>query len=135
MADFSNEDVITEFRANAGKVGGILADSDLVLLTTIGARTGQRRTTPVAYFRDDADIYVIASYAGSDSHPAWYRNLVANPEITVEVGSEKFAATAVEAPGEERDRLYAKAASHQPAFAQYQASTTRRIPVIVLKRH
>ena len=133
MADFTNEDVITEFRANDGKVGGLFAGADLVLLTTTGARTGRQHTTPVAYFHDGADIYVIASYAGSDKHPAWYRNLVANPTVTVEVGTDKYTATAVDS-GADRDRLYDKAASIQPGFAQYAANTTRRIPVVLLKR-
>jgi deazaflavin-dependent oxidoreductase (nitroreductase family) len=129
-----NPEIIAEFRANGGQVGGRFATVDLALLTTIGARTGLLRTTPVAYFTDGGHIFVIASAAGSDRHPAWYHNLVANPELTVEVGTDSYRAKATPAEGEDRTRLFAKAATVQPGFAEYKARTQRRIPVLRIER-
>ncbi|MFC5831966.1 nitroreductase/quinone reductase family protein [Nonomuraea insulae] len=131
MSDF-NQQVIEEFRANAGKVGGMFAGASLVLLTTVGARTGQRRTNPAVYLRDGERILVFASNAGGDAHPAWYHNVLAGPRITVELGEETFAARAVPLEGEERDRMYARQAAIDPAFAAYQKQTDRVIPVIAL---
>ena len=133
MNDF-NQNVIKQFRANGGKVGPPFEGAPMLLLTTTGARSGQHRTTPLVHTRDGDDIVVLASKGGAPSHPAWYHNLVANPEVTLEVGTETFKARARVATGEERDRLYAAQAKLMPNFGEYQQKTTRRIPVVVLKR-
>jgi deazaflavin-dependent oxidoreductase (nitroreductase family) len=133
MSDW-NTAIIEEFRANGGKVGGPFEGGDLLLLTTRGARTGAAHTTPVAYVRDDDRLVVIASAAGAPRHPAWYHNLRANPEVTVEVGTSKFQATASEALPTERDALWAKMVEVMPGFADYQKKTTRVIPEVVLTR-
>jgi deazaflavin-dependent oxidoreductase (nitroreductase family) len=129
-----NRTLIEEFRANDGKVGGAFADAPLLLLTTIGAKSGQQRTSPVVYTTDGDRLVIIASYAGRPTNPAWFNNLVANPEVTVEVPGETFAARAVVASGEYRDRLYAAQAKMMPAFDEYQSKTTRQIPVVTLER-
>ncbi|MFF4991918.1 nitroreductase family deazaflavin-dependent oxidoreductase [Streptosporangium saharense] len=130
-----NAAVIEEFRANKGKVGGFFEGSDLVLLTTVGARSGQPHTTPALYVRDGDTVVVAASFAGAPKHPAWYHNLVANPEVTVEIGAEKYQATAVPAEGAERDRLFALLAEGTPRFYEYAEKTTRVIPMVVLRAH
>ncbi|MDQ2806903.1 MAG: nitroreductase family deazaflavin-dependent oxidoreductase [Chloroflexota bacterium] len=129
-----NQGVIAEFRANGGKVGGPFGGATLLLLTTTGAKTGRRLTSPVMYSTDGDRIVVFASKAGAPTHPDWYHNLVANPEVTVEQGSETFTARATVVTGEERDRLYAAQAAQSPQFAEYQAKTTRQIPVVTLER-
>ncbi|MEU7858934.1 nitroreductase family deazaflavin-dependent oxidoreductase [Nonomuraea sp. NPDC049141] len=134
MANEFNEKIIAEFRANEGKVGGMFEGANLVLLTTTGAKSGKRTTSPVMYFEDDGRYIVIASYAGADHHPAWYHNLVANPEVTVEIGTETFEVTAEVVGDEERDKLYARVVEIAPGFAEYQQKTTRRIPVVALHR-
>jgi deazaflavin-dependent oxidoreductase (nitroreductase family) len=127
-----NQKIIEEFRANDGKVGGPFEGADLVLLTTTGARTGTRRTTPLMSLRDGGRIIVAASAAGAPSHPAWYHNLLADPHVTVETGTSTLQATAVVIEGEERDRLYARMVEIAPGFAEYQAKTSRVIPVVAL---
>lgn len=129
-----NQQVIKEFRANHGKVGGRYADRPLLLLTTTGAKSGRPHTTPLAYTRDGERFVVIASFGGGPQNPDWYHNLVANPEAIVEVGSERFRVRATVTTGEERQRLYDRQAEQMPAFAEYQKKTTRQIPVIVLTR-
>jgi deazaflavin-dependent oxidoreductase (nitroreductase family) len=129
-----NRNLIEEFRANDGKVAGAFADAPLLLITTTGAKTGQQRTSPVVYTTDGDRLVIIASYAGRPTNPAWFTNLVANPEVTVEIPGETFAARAVVASGEYRDRLYAAQAKLMPAFDEYQAKTTRQIPVVTLER-
>jgi deazaflavin-dependent oxidoreductase (nitroreductase family) len=129
-----NQALIDEFRANDGKVGGAFAAAPLLLLTTIGAKSGQQRTSPVVYTTDGDRLVIIASYAGRPVNPAWFSNLVANPEVTVEVPGETYAARAVVAGGEYRDRLYAAQAALMPAFDEYQGKTTRQIPVVTLER-
>ncbi|GAA2206208.1 nitroreductase/quinone reductase family protein [Nonomuraea monospora] len=131
MTDF-NQQVIEEFRANGGQVGGMFEGAPLVLLTTVGARTGRRRTNPAVYLRDGDRILVFASNAGAAAHPAWYHNVVAQPRVTVELGRETLAARAVPLEGDERDRMYARQAELDPAFAAYQAGTSRVIPVVAL---
>jgi deazaflavin-dependent oxidoreductase (nitroreductase family) len=134
MSDF-NTQVIEEFRANGGKVGGNFEGAPLVLMTTLGAKSGAERTTPVVYFKDGERIYVIASAGGSTKHPAWYHNLVANPELTVEVGPDKYRARAVSVTDDgERDRLFADAVSQMPGFGEYEKTANRRIPVLHLNR-
>ncbi len=131
--DFNNQ-VMAEFRANGGKVGGNFAGAPMVLLTTKGAKSGEQRTTPLVYSSDGGKVVIIASKAGAPQHPAWFLNLKANPEVTVEVGTEKYRARAVVPEGAERDRLYNAQAALMPNFAEYQAKTTRSIPVVVLER-
>jgi deazaflavin-dependent oxidoreductase (nitroreductase family) len=129
-----NKNVIEEFRANAGKVGGDFEPMPLVLLHTTGAKSGAERINPLAYLRDGDRIFVFASYGGAPHHPDWYWNLKAHPDVTVEVGTESYQATATEITGEERDRLFAEQGRRLPQFAEYQQKTARRIPVIALER-
>jgi deazaflavin-dependent oxidoreductase (nitroreductase family) len=129
-----NQSIITEFRANGGKVGGQFSGAPLLLLTTTGAKSGQKRTTPVMYNTDGGRLLVFASKGGAPTNPAWYHNLVAHPEVTVEVGSETYPARATVLRGEERDRLFKRHAEQYPGFAEYQAKTSRTIPVSALER-
>ncbi len=134
MSDF-NQAVIDEFRANDGKVGGYFAGANMLLLHTIGAKSGQPRTNPMVYVPDGDRIVVIASKGGDDSNPDWYYNMLANPTITVELGKEKFQARAIAVTDEpERSRLYAKMVEHRSGFAEYEQKTTRKIPAVVLER-
>jgi len=129
-----NRRIIEEFRANGGKVGGPFEGAPLLLLTTTGAKSGKRRTIPLVCLPDGDRLVIFASKGGAPTNPDWYHNLVAHPEVTIEVGTETFEATAVVISGEERDQLYAKQAKLFPGFAEYQAKTERRIPVIALLR-
>ncbi|WIG61278.1 MAG: AclJ [Ktedonobacterales bacterium] len=126
-----NQAVIEKFRANGGEVGG---PNRLLLLTTTGAKSGQPRITPVAYSTDGAHLVIIASKGGAPTNPDWYYNLLANPLVTVELGTERFQARATVAEGQERERLYAQHAALMPGFAEYQRKTTRQIPVVLLDR-
>lgn len=130
-----NRQIMEEFHANAGKVGGLFEGAPLLLLTTTGARSGKRRTSPVGYMPDGDRLIIFATNGGQPTHSDWYYNLVAHPEVTVEVGTETFDATAVVITGEERDQLFARQVERAPVFAEYQAKTARTIPVIVLHRH
>ena len=129
-----NKQIIEEFRANGGETFGMFKGRPLLLLTTTGAKSGEARTTPLVYSKDGAKVVIIASMGGAPKHPAWYLNLAANPRVTVELGTEKFEATASVAEGAERDRLYAQQAAMMPAFTEYEQKTTRRIPVVVVER-
>ncbi len=129
-----NRAIIAEFRANAGRVGGPFAGRTLLILHTLGARSGLERVNPVAYVPDGERLVIVASKGGAPANPNWYRNLVANPLVTVEVGSETFQARATLAQEPERTRLYQKMAAMLPAFAEYQTRTRRIIPVIILER-
>lgn len=132
MTDW-NANIIEEFRANEGKVGGPFEGRDLLLLTTVGAKSGLPRTNPVAYIRDGDRLVIIASKGGSDSSPDWYYNLLANPAATLDLGTRKVEATATPITGgPERDRLYAAMVEVMPGFAEYEAKTDRVIPVVVL---
>jgi len=133
VSDF-NRSIIDEFRANDGKVSGPMEGAPLLLLTTTGAKSGRKHTTPVVYQRDGDHIVVFASKAGAPTHPAWYHNLVANPTVTVELPGDRFEARAVVTEGIERDRLFAQQKSAMPGFADYERKTTREIPVIALER-
>jgi deazaflavin-dependent oxidoreductase (nitroreductase family) len=133
MNDY-NRQLIEEFRANRNKAGGPFDGRPLLLLTTTGAKSGQRRTTPMMYISDGDRLLVIASNAGALTHPDWYYNVAAHPEVTVEVGTETFDATAVVTEGAERHRLWTRIVELYPFFAEHQAKTTRQIPVIVLSR-
>ena len=134
MSDF-NQGIIEEFRANNGKVGGYFAGANLLLLHTIGAKSGQARTNPLTYVTDGDHLVVIASKGGADGNPDWYYNLLANPNVTVELGTEQFQARATAVTEEpERSRLYAKMVEHRPGFAEYEQKTSRKIPAIILER-
>ena len=133
LNDF-NQQVVSEFRANQGKVGGQLANMPVLLLTMTGAKSGRTITKPLVYTTDGDRIVVVASFAGAPKSPAWYNNLVANPEATVELGSERFRVRAAVTSGEERQRLFDRQAAQMPIFAEYQKKTSRQIPVLVLTR-
>ena len=126
-----NHGLIAEFRANGGTVSGW---PPLLLLTTIGAKSGQPHTTPLLYSTDGDRIIVIAAHSGAPKHPAWYHNLVANPEVTVELGRERFRMRAVVAAGKERERLFNQHAEKAPWTVEFQAKTTRELPAVVLER-
>ncbi|TDD74586.1 nitroreductase/quinone reductase family protein [Actinomadura rubrisoli] len=130
----ANRPVIEEFRAGGGRVGGRFEGADLVLLTSAGAKSGRRHTTPLAYLDDGDRLLVFASNAGAPDDPAWYRNIRADPRVTVEVGTETFAGAALPVEGEERDRLYARQAERVPVYAEYQRKAGRVIPVVALYR-
>ncbi len=125
---------IGEFRANGGRVGGNFEGAPLLLLTTTGAKSGQQRVNPLMYLADGDRWIVFASKAGAPTHPDWFRNVVANPNVTVEVGAERFEATAEVLTGEERDRVYARQSEAFPQFAAYQQQTGRVIPAVALNR-
>jgi len=127
-----NKKTIDEFRANGGKVGGPFEGRTLLLLHTKGAKSKQERINPVAYIRDGERYVVIASKGGAPTNPDWYYNVVANPELTVEVGTEKHQVHAKVAEEPERTRLYNKMVEMMPGFGDYRQKTTRKIPVIVL---
>jgi deazaflavin-dependent oxidoreductase (nitroreductase family) len=130
-ADF-NAQVIEEFRANSGKVGGMFENMPLLLLHHTGARSGQARINPLAYLADGSRYVIFASKAGAPSNPDWYHNVTAHPEVTIEVGTETLRSTASEATGAERDRLFGAMADRSSGFADYQRKTERVIPAIVL---
>jgi deazaflavin-dependent oxidoreductase (nitroreductase family) len=130
-----NARIIEEFRANEGKVGGQFEGAPLLLLHTTGARSGQDRVHPVVYLADGDRLYVFASKAGAPTHPDWYHNLVANPDVTLEVGTETVPARATPLQGEERDRIFRRQAERMPGFADYERKAGGRvIPVVALDR-
>jgi len=129
-----NRKVVAEFRGNEGRVGGPFEGSPVLLLHTWGRKTGTERVNPMMYLAQDGRTFVFASRGGSPVHPDWYLNLLANPQVTVELGTETFPATAVPVTGPERDTIYAEQGSRYPGFAEYQAKTDRVIPVIELIR-
>jgi deazaflavin-dependent oxidoreductase (nitroreductase family) len=130
-----NRSVIEEFRANEGRVGGRLEGIDLVLVTHTGARTGRALTTPLGHVVDGDDLVVVAANRGSATHPSWYHNMVANPDVTVEVGTVTYAAKAVVATGDERARLWDKIAAMKPFLLDFQEKAgSRAIPLVVLRR-
>jgi deazaflavin-dependent oxidoreductase (nitroreductase family) len=130
-----NANLIKDLRANRGQAtSGPFLGRPVLILTTEGARSGETRETPLVYTRDGEDYVVIGSKGGAPTHPAWFHNLRTNPDVTLEVNGERFGAKARVAEGEERQRLYAAQAAIMPAFADYQARTSRQIPVIVFKR-
>jgi deazaflavin-dependent oxidoreductase (nitroreductase family) len=131
-----NEKIIAEYRANGGHTEAF-GDAPLLLLTTKGAKSGKEHTSPVMYLADEHDstlVYVFASYAGADVNPAWYHNLLANPyDVIVEVGVETVPATAEVLDEPRRTAIYTEQIRRVPGFAEYQAKTTRTIPVVELK--
>ena len=136
MADVNdfNEALIDEFRANGGRVGGQFAGAPLLLLHHRGAKTGRERVNPVAYQTVGDGFAVFASKAGAPTNPDWFHNLVANPETTVEVGSETIPVRARVLAGDERARVWSAQMEQMPGFADYQAKTSRQIPVVLLER-
>jgi deazaflavin-dependent oxidoreductase (nitroreductase family) len=129
-----NQQVITEFRANEGQVGGDFAGAPILLLHTYGAKSGVERVNPVMYQQVGDDIAVFASKAGAPSHPDWYFNLLAHPEVEVEIGGETIKMRARVAEGSERDRIWETQKESFPGFAEYEAKTARVIPVVILER-
>ncbi|MFI7639764.1 nitroreductase/quinone reductase family protein [Nonomuraea sp. NPDC049400] len=127
-----NQQIIEEFRANRGQVGGPFEGARLLLLTTVGAKTGAPHTTPLAYLPDGERILIIASAGGSPRHPAWYHNLVANPQVTVEDGVFTYQAKAVVLEGDERERMFARAVEAEPGWGRYQDTSGRTLPVVAL---
>ncbi len=132
MADW-NAQIIEEFRANEGKVGGMFAGATLLLMHSTGARTGKERVNPLIYQRVDGGYAVFASKAGAPDNPDWYHNLKANPQATVEVGTDTVAVEAREAVGEERDEIFERQKQAWPTFAEYEQKTDRTIPVMILQ--
>ncbi|MFD5918872.1 nitroreductase/quinone reductase family protein [Kitasatospora sp. NPDC058201] len=132
--DSFNQAVVAEFRSNGGRVGGPFEGGDLLLLTTSGAVTGRPHTVPLGYVRAEGLLLVIASAAGAPEHPQWYRNLLANPVVGVELGTGTFDAVAVPSEGPRRDRLFAAAVRAAPGYGDYQTLTDRVLPVVVLEQ-
>jgi len=127
-----NTTIIDEFRTNEGKVGGPFEGATLLLLHTIGAKSGQERVNPVMYQSVGPDLAVFAAKGGAPTNPDWYHNLVANPQATVEVGNDTLAVTARVATGEERDRIWTRQKVDFPALVEYERATSRQIPVVIL---
>lgn len=125
-----NNALIAEFREHSGKLSGQLANSAILLLTTVGAKSGQERVAPLGYAKDGERFVVIAANAGAPAHPDWYFNLLASPAVTIEVGPERFSALAQVAEGDERERL----AALIPWFGAQQEKTSRVIPVVTFER-
>jgi deazaflavin-dependent oxidoreductase (nitroreductase family) len=132
--DELNQSVIKEFRANQGKVGGPMEGMPILLLTMTGGKTGRTLVRPLCYSRDGDRIVIIASYGGAPRNPPWYHNLIANPVVTVEVGTEKFKARATQVHSAERARLFDAQSKLMPFFTDYQNKTKRQIPVLTLTR-
>jgi deazaflavin-dependent oxidoreductase (nitroreductase family) len=129
-----NKNIIDEFRSNGGKVGGPFEGATILLLTTTGARSGQPRLAPLAYLTIDGKVLIVGSKAGADTNPDWVHNLRANPRAHIEVGTEAYDVTARELPADERDETYPKVVALAPGFGEYQAKTSRVIPLIELQR-
>jgi deazaflavin-dependent oxidoreductase (nitroreductase family) len=130
-----NRQTVEAFRANKGQVGGVWEGRPLLLLTTTGAKSGQRRTNPVMYLREGGHLYIFASKGGAPTNPDWYHNLLAHPEVTVEIGNQTAQALAKPLTGAERDSIYARWAQQYPQYREYQENTTRSIPVIEMELH
>jgi len=129
-----NQQIIEEFRANEGRVGGFFANGRIVLLHTTGAKSGKERINPLVTLEDGSRLIVVASKGGAPTNPDWYYNVVANPMVSVEYGKEAFQAHATIASEPERTELYAKMAGKYPFFAEYEENTTRVIPIVILSR-
>ena len=122
------------YRLTGGRFVGRVARSPILLLTTTGRRSGEPRTAPLLYLRDGERLAIVASFGGHPKHPVWYLNLTANPQVQIQVGRERFAATASTATAEERKRLWPKFVEMYPGYAGYQEKTTREIPIVLLQR-
>jgi len=133
FGDFNAQN-IAQFRKNHGKLGGYFEGAPILLLNTIGRRSGKPHVVPVMYLKDGERFLVFASKGGADQHPDWYFNLKAHPDLQIEVGDDKFDVLAEELTGGERDTLYNRQATLYPSFADYQRKTKRIIPVIALTR-
>jgi deazaflavin-dependent oxidoreductase (nitroreductase family) len=135
MADRNdwNSSVIEEFRGNAGKVGGPFEGMPMLLLHHRGAKSGTVRVNPLAYRRDGSNYVIFGSKGGAPTNPDWFHNLLANPEVSVEVGTDSVPVVARVASGSERERLWSLQKAERPGFADYESRTTREIPVIVLE--
>ena len=129
-----NAQVIEDFRVNGGNVGGGFAGAPMILITHIGAKSGKEYTSPLVYSLDGDKPVIIASKGGAPDDPQWFRNLLANPAVTVEIGTEKYSGRARVAEGAERDRLFRAQADLMPNFDEYATKTTRVIPVVVIER-
>lgn len=129
-----NKNIVDEFRSNGGKVGGPFEGATLLLLTSTGAKSGEPRLAPLAYLTIDGKIIIIGSKAGADTNPDWVHNLRANPQAHIEIGTDAYDVTAHELPAEERDAMYPKVVALAPAFGEYQAKTSRVIPLFELQR-
>jgi deazaflavin-dependent oxidoreductase (nitroreductase family) len=129
-----NAHTIAEFRKNRGKVGGYFEGAPLLLLNSVGKRSGKTHVTPVMYLKDGERYYVFASKAGADTHPDWYNNIKAHPDIKIEVGDETLDVHAEEIVGRDRDAIYRRQATLFPSFADYERKTKRVIPVIALTK-
>ncbi|WP_167102842.1 nitroreductase family deazaflavin-dependent oxidoreductase [Mycobacterium sp. DL592] len=132
--DAFNQPIIEEFRANKGVVGGPFAGATLLLLTSTGAKSGEPRLSPLAYLTIDDKMIIVGSKAGADTNPAWVYNLRANPRAHIEVGTEAYDVVARELPADERDATYPKIVEMAPTFGDYQANTSRVIPLFELQR-
>ena len=137
MADVNdfNKQMIEQFRANHGKLGGPFEGGTMLLLHTTGAKTGKERVNPVAYQPVGDNFAVFASKAGAPTNPDWYHNLLAHPEVTVEIGDKTYQATAKPITGDERDQIYSRWEQQYPQFREYREKTKRTIPVIELELH
>lgn len=129
-----NKNIVDEFRANGGKVGGQFEGANLLLLTTTGAKSGQSRLAPLAYFTVDGKLIIIGSKAGADTNPDWVHNLRANPQAHIEVGTDSYDVTSRELPTAERDAIFDKVLAAAPGFGEYQSKTSRIIPLFELAR-
>jgi deazaflavin-dependent oxidoreductase (nitroreductase family) len=129
-----NQALIDDYREHGEATEGFFVGKQLLLLTTTGAKTGEQRTTPLAYSTDGDRIVIVASMGGAPTHPFWYTNILSNPDVTVELGREKFQAHATVASSAERRRLYDQHAGVHPGFVEYEQKTTREIPVVLLDR-
>ncbi|KWX66566.1 nitroreductase family deazaflavin-dependent oxidoreductase [Mycobacterium sp. NAZ190054] len=133
LEDF-NRNIVDEFRANGGKVGGPFEGGTLLLLHTTGAKSGQSRLSPLAYLTIDDKMLIVGSYAGGPKHPAWVHNLRANPRAYIEIGTDAYDVVVRELPDDEREAMYPKIVELAPVFADYQARTDRVIPLFELTR-
>jgi len=129
-----NRQIMDEFRANSGKVGGDFEGVPMVIVHHTGAKSGTVRHAPLTYLANGDDVVIFGTKGGSPTHPAWYHNLIANPDTVIELGSETLPVRVREAKGEERDDLFERQKKAMPPFIAYEAATTRVIPVLVLER-
>jgi F420H(2)-dependent quinone reductase len=125
---------VVMFRASRGRIGGRIRKAPVLLLTTVGRKSGARRTTPLLYLRDGERLAIVASFGGAPKHPAWYLNLCANPDVEVDIGREQLVATACTATSDERALLWPKVVELYPGYERYQRKTARTIPVVLLER-
>jgi deazaflavin-dependent oxidoreductase (nitroreductase family) len=128
-----NRGLVEEFRANGGRVGGQFEGAPLLLLTTTGAKSGLERVSPVMYMALDGSYAVFATFAGMPMNPAWYHNLLANPQASIEVGEQTIAVRARFAEGEEREEIWTAQKLAAPGMAEYELKTDRVMPVVILE--